>query len=85
MGKRVRSKLKEILDSRDISIRQLAEMTKDAKGEGIKFETLRRLYHDTTKQYQRETIGKVCEALNIELAELLELEDYEDNTKPTDQ
>lgn len=84
MGKRVRSRLKEIIDARGISIRQLAEMTKD-NGKEIKFETLRRLYNNTTMQYQRETIGRVCEVLGIELNELLELEEYDNEEKPTEQ
>lgn len=76
MSKRVKSELKSILDSRGLSIRQLAVMT------DLKFETLRRLYNDDTKQYQRDTIGKVCETLNIELSELLVL--VEDTNNPTD-
>lgn len=66
---RVKSNLKAILDERDISIRQLAE---DAN---LKYETVRRLYHDETMQYQRDSIGSICKALKIELSELLILED----------
>ena len=33
----------------------------------VKFETLRRLYNDETRPYQRDTIGIVCEVLNIGL------------------
>lgn len=81
--KRAKSQLKEILDAREgdekISIRQLAEKT------DIQFETLRRLYHDTSKQYSRETIGRVCEVLGIEVNELLILvEDDEYNKKKND-
>lgn len=71
MGIRAKSNLKEILDTRKISIRKLAEMTKKDGHEGIKFESLRRLYNDETKQYQRDTLGRVCEVLEIELKELL--------------
>lgn len=74
--KRAKSELKTILDQRNISIRKLAEMTKDENGKnGIKFETLRRLYNDDTKQYQRDTIGRVCEVLKIEISDLITLED----------
>lgn len=59
------SNLKMLLDSKGISIRQFAEMT------GLPFETLRRLYNDETKQYQRDTIGRICEVLNIGIGELL--------------
>lgn len=78
---RAKSELKRILDERGMSIRQLAELTKDENGEnGVKFETLRRLYHDDTKQYQRDTIGRVCEVLKIEISDLLILiEEKEEN------
>lgn len=62
---RVKSNLKAILDERNISIRQLSADTE------ISFETLRRLYNDDTKQYQRDTIGKICEHLQIEIQDLL--------------
>ncbi|MCM3394830.1 MULTISPECIES: helix-turn-helix domain-containing protein [Cytobacillus] len=80
MVKRAKSELKKILDQRNISIRKLAEMTKDENGEnGIKFETLRRLYNDNTRQYQRDTIGRVCEVLEIEISDLLTLEEVNNN------
>ena len=66
---RAKSNLKRLLDDRDISIRQFAEDT------GLKFETLRRLYNDDTKQYQRDTIGRVCEVLGVDIDELLTLTD----------
>ncbi|MEH7484279.1 helix-turn-helix transcriptional regulator, partial [Neobacillus drentensis] len=71
MVKTVKSELKKILDERKISIRQLASMSteKFGKDKELKFETLRRLYNDETVQYQRETIGKVCELLDIPLSE----------------
>ncbi|MGC4378973.1 helix-turn-helix transcriptional regulator [Fictibacillus sp. Mic-4] len=65
----VRSNLKPLLDKEGISIRQLAERT------GLQFETLRRMYNDETKQYNKEMLAKVCEELNIEIDELLILED----------
>ncbi|MFG3610978.1 helix-turn-helix domain-containing protein [Rummeliibacillus stabekisii] len=65
---RVKSNLKAILDERDMSIRQCAELT------GLPFETLRRLYNDNTKQYQRDTIGRLCEVLHIKIDELLILD-----------
>lgn len=64
---RVKSNLKIILDERQISIRQLSEKT------GINFESLRRLYNDDTKQYQRDTIGRICEVLDIQIEDLLML------------
>lgn len=62
---RVKSNLKALLDERGISIQQFSRDT------GLKFETLRRLYNDDTKQYQRDTIGRVCEVLGVGIEELL--------------
>lgn len=72
---RVKSNLKAILDARSISIQQFA------RDSGLKFETLRRLYNDDTKQYQRDTIGTVCKVLEIKIDELLILEEDEDKLK----
>lgn len=66
---RVKSNLKMILDERQISIRKFSELS------GLKFETVRRLYNDDTMQYQRDTIGRVCEVLEVEIGELLILVD----------
>jgi putative transcriptional regulator len=72
---RVKSNLKAILDERKISIRQFSEET------GLQFETLRRLYNDETKQYQRDTLGRVCEVLGVEINELLILVNEENDPK----
>ena len=69
---RVKSNLKALLDERDTSIQQFS------RDSGLKFETLRRLYNDDTKQFQRDTIGRVCEVLNVGIAELLLLTDEKD-------
>jgi putative transcriptional regulator len=66
---RVKSNLKTVLDERQMSIRELAART------GLPFETVRRLYNDDTKQYQRDTIGMICDELKIDLSELLILSD----------
>jgi len=83
MTKRVKSNLKEIMDSKGIKIRQLEAMTKrpDDSEPRVKFETIRRLYHDTTMQYQRDSIGILCEVLGVELSELLILVDKEEQTE----
>jgi DNA-binding Xre family transcriptional regulator len=65
----VKSNLKTLLDERGISIRKFAEDT------GLQFETLRRMYNDDTKQYNKLMIAKVCEELNVGISELLILED----------
>ncbi len=69
---RVKSTLKIILDERGISIGKCAEMA------GLKKETVRRMYNDTTMQYQRDTLGgALCKALNVEISDILSLEDNE--------
>jgi DNA-binding Xre family transcriptional regulator len=72
---RAKSNLKAILDERNISIRQFAENT------GLPFETLRRLYNDETKQYQRDTLGRICEVLDVEINDILILVNEEDSDK----
>lgn len=67
MGIRAKSKLKNILDQRGISIRKCAEMA------DLKVETVRRMYNDTTMQYQRDTLGALCKALDCKIEELLEI------------
>ncbi|MCY7933146.1 helix-turn-helix domain-containing protein [Bacillus subtilis] len=65
LSKIVKTRLKEILDERGLSIRGFAF------GNDIRFETVRRLYNNTAKQYQRETLGKICDALDIKIEDLL--------------
>jgi len=64
---RAKSTLKDILEERDISIRKCAELA------GLPVETVRRLYNDDTKQYQRDTLGALCKALDVEISDLLTL------------
>jgi DNA-binding Xre family transcriptional regulator len=70
--KKVKSNLKAVLKEKELSIRQLAEQT------GLSFETLRRMYHDQTRQYNRDMLAKVCESLEININELLLLVDEQD-------
>lgn len=72
MSLRAKSNLKELLDAQGLSIRKFSEMT------GLPFETLRRLYNDDTKQYQRDTIGRICEVLDVDINELLTLVDEDE-------
>lgn len=67
MGSRAKSRLKVILDERNISIRKCAEIS------GVNFETVRKMYNDESKQYQRDTLGALCNALECEISDLLEL------------
>ncbi|MFB7158605.1 helix-turn-helix domain-containing protein [Lysinibacillus sp. NPDC056232] len=67
MSTRAKSRLKIILDEREISIRKCAELA------GLKFETVRKMYNDEAKQYQRDTLGALCKALDCDISDLLEL------------
>ncbi|MDM5246216.1 helix-turn-helix transcriptional regulator [Lysinibacillus sp. G4S2] len=67
MGVRAKSRLKIILDERNISIRKCSEIS------GVNFETVRKMYNDESKQYQRDTLGALCKALDCEISDLLEL------------
>ncbi|MES9778971.1 helix-turn-helix domain-containing protein [Bacillus velezensis] len=69
LTKIVKTRLKEILDERGLSIRGFAF------GNDLSFETVRRLYNNTAKQYQRETLGKICDALDIKIEDLLYITD----------
>lgn len=62
---RVKSNLKAVLDHKRISIRECARMA------DLPVETVRRLYNDDTKQYQRDSIGALCEALDVEISDIL--------------
>lgn len=68
-NKEVRCNLKTILNEEKMSIRQLSEAT------GLTFETVRRLYHNTTVNYNKYSLAVICEVLNVELSELLTVEE----------
>lgn len=68
---RAKSTLKEVLDEKEISIRKCAEMA------NLPVETVRRMYNDTTMQYQRNTLGALCKALNVQLSDILTLTEEE--------
>ncbi len=73
LTKIVKTRLKEILDERGLSIRGFAF------GNDLSFETVRRLYNNTAKQYQRETLGNICEALDIKIEDLLYITEDDSN------
>jgi DNA-binding Xre family transcriptional regulator len=65
----VNSKLKEILDSRELSIRKVA------KDIDYRFESVRSLYNNETKNYPRELLTKLCIYLNVSPGDLLDLDE----------
>ena len=62
----IRSNLKEILDSRGLSIRKVAGDL------DYRFETVRRMYNNDMKHYPQDLIDKLCSYLAIGVGELLE-------------
>lgn len=62
----IRSKLKDIADARELSIRQIARES------GCHFEIIRRMYNDTMERYPRDVLDKLCTYLDIGMGELLE-------------
>lgn len=70
---RIKCNLKQILEERNISIRQLSNEI------GVSFESVRRLVNNDTTQYSKNTMEKICEALKLtsinQLIELVEVED----------
>lgn len=61
----VRSNLKQILDERNLSIRQVA------RDIDYRFDSVRQLYNDENKTYSRELLSRLCNHLNVSPGELL--------------
>lgn len=64
----LKSNLKQILDSRNIKIRQVA------RDIDYRFESVRSLYNDETERFPRDLIFKLCVYLDVSLDELFSLE-----------
>ncbi|MED0701073.1 helix-turn-helix transcriptional regulator [Aeribacillus composti] len=74
--KRIKTQLRKELEKRNMTQKELAELT------GIRPATINDLYHDKSKQFPREVLEKVAEALNIDdINEILTIEDDEQNEK----
>ena len=63
------SNLKEVLDGRNLSIRQVA------RDIDYRFATVRQMYNDEMKHYPKDLIGKLCEYLDVGISDLLKLKD----------
>lgn len=63
----IHSNLKEILDGRNISIRQVA------RDIDYRFATVRQMYNDEIKHYPKDLISKLCEYLEVEISDILKL------------
>ncbi|MGE7650477.1 helix-turn-helix domain-containing protein [Peribacillus frigoritolerans] len=64
----INSNLKQILDQRNISIRQVS------RDIDYRFDSVRQLYNNENKNYPRELLTKLCVYLNVTPGELLVLE-----------
>jgi DNA-binding Xre family transcriptional regulator len=64
----VNSNLKQILDERELSIRQVA------RGIDYRFDSVRRMYNNENKTYPRELLSKLCTYLKVTPGELLIIE-----------
>lgn len=62
----IRSRLKEIVDEKGLSIRKVAVDSE------LHFEPVRRMYNDTMERYPRDMLDKLCALFDIEVGELLE-------------
>lgn len=67
----IRSNLKQIVDEREIVIRELARAI------DYRFESVRMMYHDEMERFPRELLTKLCVYLNVEINELLTLREAE--------
>jgi DNA-binding Xre family transcriptional regulator len=64
----VRSNLKNLLDDRGVSIRQVS---RDIE---YRFDSVRQMYNDENKTYPRELITKLCKYLDVTPGELIILD-----------
>jgi DNA-binding Xre family transcriptional regulator len=62
----IRSNLKKIADSRELSIREIA------RGSNCHFEIIRRMYNDTMERYPRDVIDRLCTYLGVGVGDLIE-------------
>ncbi|MFC0188501.1 helix-turn-helix domain-containing protein [Fictibacillus aquaticus] len=65
----VHSQLKEILDKRGLSIRQVA------RDIDYRFESVRQLYNDENKAYPRDLLHRLCVYLNVTPGDLLQIKE----------
>lgn len=62
---RIRSNLKALADSRGIGIRQIA------RDIDYRYETVRQMYNDESKQFPRDLLDKLCTYFDCDINELL--------------
>lgn len=69
MTRKIRLKLRDILNERDIEQKELAEKT------GLSVRTISELCNNITKRYPKEVLERIADALEIDdISELIEIE-----------
>lgn len=71
-GFRMRSDLKRIMDVKGVGIRPLAREL------DIRYETVRKLYHDEVTRFPTDVLAKICVYLDVPINELLLIERSDD-------
>ena len=66
---KLHSNLKEILDDRKLSIRQVS------RDIDYRFASVRQLYNNEMKHYPEDLVAKLCEYLKINISDLLYLKE----------
>jgi putative transcriptional regulator len=68
MSRKIKVKLRQILNERDIEQKQLAEMS------GVSVRTISELCNNITKRYPKEALERIADALEIDdISELIEI------------
>jgi DNA-binding Xre family transcriptional regulator len=65
----VRSNLKQLIDDKGISIRQVS------RDIDYRFDSVRQMYNDEMKQFPRDLLTKLCYYFNCHIKDLLTLDD----------
>lgn len=59
------SDLKTVLHKRNLTIRELSRIT------GVRYESLRKLYHDEVERFPRDVIASICNEINVDVSEII--------------
>ena len=70
----IKCRLSRILGDRRITVRALSVMT------GVTYTSLLDLYHDRSSRFDRNTIDRVCRALQCNVSDLLEYQTNPDES-----
>lgn len=65
----IRSNLRQLADSRNVSIRKVAQDI------GYRFESVRSMYNNEMERYPRDLLAKLCVYFNVGISDLLALVD----------